>query len=67
SDEWQGLRVTVEVDKPLTLWRFPIETVSLSESGFERVYQSSVVFLHSKVKIEKEYSLEFRLSIGRLR
>ncbi|MFZ1083222.1 MAG: alpha-amylase/4-alpha-glucanotransferase domain-containing protein [Candidatus Kryptoniota bacterium] len=67
SDEWQGLKAKVEVDKPLTLWRFPIETVSLSESGFERVYQSSVIFLHSKIKLEKEYSLGFKLSIGKLK
>lgn len=26
-----------------TLWRFPVETVSRSEGGFERVYQSSVL------------------------
>jgi len=25
------------------VWRFPIETISQSEGGFERVYQSSVV------------------------
>lgn len=67
SDEWQGLRAEIEVDKPLTLWRFPIETVSLSESGFERVYQSSVVFLHSKTRLEKEYTIGFRLSLKKLK
>ncbi len=67
SDEWQKLQAEVEVDKPMTLWRFPIETVSLSESGFERVYQSSVVFLHSRVQLEKEYSVEFKLSILKLK
>jgi alpha-amylase len=66
-DEWQCLKAKVEVDKPLTLWRFPIETVSLSESGFERIYQSSVIFLHSKIRLEKEYSLAFKLSIGKLK
>ena len=65
-DEWQGMKAQVKVDQPLTLWRFPIETVSLSESGFERVYQSSVVFLHSKIKIEKDYSIKLKLSIAKL-
>ncbi len=65
TDEWQGLLAKVEVDKPLTLWRFPIETVSLSEAGFERVFQSSVVFFHSKASIDKEYVLEFRLTVGK--
>ena len=36
SDEWQKLQAEVEVDKPMTLWRFPIETVSLSKSGIRK-------------------------------
>ncbi len=67
SDEWQGLQVKVESDRPLTLWRFPIETVSLSEAGFERVYQSSVVFLHSRIHLDKEYVLGFKLIIRKLK
>ncbi|GAB4316948.1 MAG: DUF1926 domain-containing protein [Candidatus Sumerlaeia bacterium] len=45
-DEWLGLRLTLRVDRAATLWRFPIESVSLSEAGFERVYQSSVLMPH---------------------
>ena len=67
SDEWQGLQATVEVDKPLTLWRFPIETVSLSEAGFERVYQSSVLFLHASIELGEEYDLAFKLTLGKVR
>ena len=43
-DEWKGFVVSLELDRAATLWRFPIETVSQSESGFEKTYQSSVVF-----------------------
>jgi len=42
-EEWLGLSVHFSLEAPTTLWRSPIETVSNSESGFERVYQSSVV------------------------
>ncbi|MDZ7385271.1 MAG: DUF1926 domain-containing protein [candidate division KSB1 bacterium] len=42
-DEWQGLRVRLTLDNPSTVWRFPVETISQSEGGFERVYQSSAV------------------------
>ncbi|MGB9592240.1 MAG: alpha-amylase/4-alpha-glucanotransferase domain-containing protein, partial [Candidatus Kryptoniota bacterium] len=66
-DEWQGIYAEVNVDKPQSLWRFPIETVSLSESGFERVYQSSVIFFHSDVTLQREYSVNFSLILGRLR
>jgi len=50
-DEWLGLRIDLEFTHPGTLWRFPIETVSLSEAGFERVYQSSVVFPNWKFRL----------------
>jgi alpha-amylase len=36
------------------LWRFPIETVSQSEGGFERAYQSSVIFPHWGVPLKPE-------------
>jgi alpha-amylase len=64
-DEWQKLQATVDVDRPLTLWRFPIETVSLSEAGFERVYQSSVVFLHSKFRLDEKFDLAIKLTLGK--
>ncbi len=66
-DEWQKLQARVEVGTPMTLWRFPIETVSLSEGGFERVYQSSVVFLHSAIRLENELEFTFKLTLGRNR
>lgn len=43
KDEWLKVGIQFLFDQPVTLWRFPIETVSLSEAGFEKVYQSSVV------------------------
>ena len=44
KDHWLGVDCHLQFSEPATLWRFPIETVSLSEAGFEKVYQSSVVF-----------------------
>ncbi|MGB9613568.1 MAG: alpha-amylase/4-alpha-glucanotransferase domain-containing protein, partial [Candidatus Margulisiibacteriota bacterium] len=43
-DEWKKFRVLLEWDKFALFWRFPIKTVSQSESGFERTYQGSVLF-----------------------
>jgi alpha-amylase len=40
---WFGLSVYWEWDQPTTLWRAPVNTVSNSEAGFERVYQASSV------------------------
>ncbi len=67
TDEWQGLKVQIEPDRPLTMWRFPIETVSLSEAGFERVYQSSTMLLHSRERIERELRVGFKLILAKSR
>lgn len=41
--EWEGIEVQLRFPQPTALWRYPLQTVSSSESGFEKVYQSSVV------------------------
>lgn len=50
-DDWMGLTYQLVFDRPTTLWRFPIETVSQSEAGFERVYQSSALFPNWKLSL----------------
>ncbi|MDD4179633.1 MAG: DUF1926 domain-containing protein [Candidatus Margulisbacteria bacterium] len=50
-DKWKGFSVSLELDRPADLWRFPIETVSQSESGFEKTYQSSVLFPNWKFSL----------------
>ncbi len=40
-DEWMGIEVGYALDPAAEIWRYPVETVSSSESGFERVYQGS--------------------------
>lgn len=43
-----GIELNCELDLETILYRYPIETVSLSEEGFERVYQgSSLVHFYS--------------------
>ena len=51
-DEWLGVEVSVKTDRRATFWRFPIETISQSEAGFERVYQSSVVLPHWRFDLD---------------
>lgn len=42
-DEWQDVAVRIEARGAQELWIAPIETVSESEEGFERVYQGSQI------------------------
>ena len=42
-DEWQNVAATIEAPSAGQFWIAPIETVSESELGFERVYQGSQI------------------------
>ena len=42
-DEWQNVATTIDAPGASHLWVAPIETVSESEEGFERVYQGSQI------------------------
>ncbi|MEX1139336.1 MAG: alpha-amylase/4-alpha-glucanotransferase domain-containing protein [Bacteroidota bacterium] len=54
-DEWLGADVKIDVGTPTTFWRFPLETVSMSESGFERIFQSSVIIPQWKFRLDREW------------
>jgi len=42
-DGWQNVSVAIEAEEARHFWIAPIETVSESEDGFERVYQGSQI------------------------
>jgi hypothetical protein len=44
-DEWQNVAATIEAPSAAQFWIAPIETVSESEQGFERVYQGSQILM----------------------
>jgi alpha-amylase len=51
GNSWLGLAVETEVSPPADAWHAPIETVSNSEAGFERVYQGGALLLSWPVTI----------------
>ena len=64
-DEWLKVTVALEFSQPAVLWRAPVETVSQSEAGFERVYQSSMVMPLWRISLPpgKTWEIEIRLTI----
>ena len=48
--DWMPLRITIGFSEPATLWRFPIETISLSEGGAERNYQNTCLVPHWQLR-----------------
>ncbi len=57
-DEWIKLRLSLAFTQPAILWRAPVETVSQSEGGFERVYQSSLVMPIWRISLQPRSSWE---------
>jgi alpha-amylase len=53
-DQGFGFDVQMQLERPMDLWEFPLETVSLSEEGFERTYQGSVLLAHSRISLKPQ-------------
>jgi alpha-amylase len=51
GNDYIGVSVTTTTDEPAHAWWAPIETVSNSENGFERVYQGSGLLLSWPVRL----------------
>jgi len=61
-DEAFGYDIKISADRKMEWWRFPIETVSLSESGFERNYQQSTVIPVIRLNLGPAEKLEIKFN-----
>jgi alpha-amylase len=67
-DEYRKLGIQIDTDQTGKIWRMPIHTVSLSEGGFEKVFQgNSTLFLFEKALASgEEFKIRFNLFTGPL-
>ena len=67
-DEWSRFRVTLRLDRSGDIWYMPIETVSQSEEGAERMYQGSALLASWPLTLERGVAerVEVRLEIADL-
>ncbi|MBI3626106.1 MAG: DUF1926 domain-containing protein [Candidatus Rokubacteria bacterium] len=63
-DEWIGLAVTLAWGQPATLAWAPVETVSLSEAGVERIFQGSSLLLAWPVSLDPGDEWEERITLS---
>jgi alpha-amylase len=61
EDGWQRVRVTLHAPGTGEFWVAPIETVSESEGGFERVYQGSQILGLWQMDLTKKTLFSVRL------
>jgi hypothetical protein len=62
-DEWIGCETQIAWNQPGDAGWAPIETVSLSESGYERIYQGSAILVSWPVTLPPSGSWEVELSV----
>lgn len=64
-DEWRKLAVLVQSRQECDTWHHPLFTVSLSEAGFEKVYQgTTLVQLYQLTLTERPTVIELTLHAG---
>jgi hypothetical protein len=51
GNDWVGVAIEGSIEPAADVWWSPIETVSNSESGFERVYQGSALLLSWPIRL----------------
>jgi hypothetical protein len=68
-DEWQGISVTLSAPGAREFWISPIETVSESEDGFERIYQGSQIIAVWPMELAsgEEWKGQLNFQVARLR
>ena len=62
-DECFGFELQLKYSSAVELWRFPVETVSQSEEGFESVYQGSCIAGCWKVQLEPGQSKQLQAGL----
>lgn len=58
-DGWQRARVRFVFERPTRVWRMPVWTVSQSEGGFERTYQSTALYFLVPVSLAPDAMTSF--------
>jgi 4-alpha-glucanotransferase len=67
-DEWLGCQLALTWTAPAEVSWAPVETVSLSESGFERIYQGSALLVAWPLRLERgqAWDASVRLRVGEM-
>ncbi len=62
-DDWHKFQLSISFSPAVSLWRFPVETISQSEDGFERTYQGSCLLAHRKLRLLPGQSVEQNITL----
>jgi alpha-amylase len=63
KSEYEGFDITLQPDREVEFWYFPVYTVSYSESGYEKLYQTTSVTPVYKFKSEPMSTFETEMKV----
>ena len=63
-DEWLGCEIGLHCARAADIGWAPVETVSLSEAGFERIYQGSSILFAWPLELESGATWEAALDLS---
>ena len=64
KDEFLNMKLEFSFDEKVDVWHYPIETVSLSEGGVERLYQGTGCLFMKKIDFNSNKRLGFDVSFA---
>jgi alpha-amylase len=66
GNRYEGVDIAATADPPAHAWWYPVETVSNSEGGFERIYQGSCLTFRWPLTLDpgesRQFHAQFRLT-----
>jgi len=63
-DRFLNLEMKFSFDEEIDLWHYPVETISLSEQGMEKLYQGTAFLFMRKLDLNGIKKLEFTVKSG---
>ncbi|HBU05680.1 MAG TPA: hypothetical protein DEA95_03660 [Nitrospiraceae bacterium] len=67
KDKFLNVKLEFSFDEKVDVWHYPIETVSLSEGGAERLYQGTACLFMKKIDFYSNKRLGFNVSFGEVK
>lgn len=67
KDKFLNVKLEFSFDEKVDVWHYPIETVSLSEGGAERLYQGTACLFMKKFDFNSDKRLGFNISFGEVK
>lgn len=67
KDDFLNLGFTFTFNEEISLWHYPVETVSLSEDGVERIYQGTAFLFMKGLDFNGDKRLGFSIDFGEVK